>query len=137
MTANHLPESPVSFLTVANKILDLSHQEPLSGSLDAATLVFDDLSQIRNGFLVVTQSDVVVGIGVVPVLHSPEVHGVTTHVTDHVLCIVFPSQLGIAFGKPGPGKTIHQWLRLVESAHIREGGCCLVESSLLELSLAQ
>ena len=137
MTAYHLPESPVSFLAVADKILYLSHQEPLSGSLDAATLMFDDLSQIGDGFLVVTQSDVVVGIGIVPVLHSPEVHGIATHVADHVLSIVFPSQLGIAFGKPGPCQSIHQWLRMVEPAHIREGGCSLVESPLLELRLAQ
>ena len=70
---------------------NLPQQKPLSGLLNLAPLMLDDFPQIGDGFLIVAFTDVVVGIGVVPVFHGTEVHGVTAHVADHVFRIVFPS----------------------------------------------
>ena len=80
---------------------------------------------------------VIVGIGVVPVFHSPEVHRVTTHVTNHVLCVVFPVQLCIALCQPSSCQSVHQGLRLVETTHIAEGSSSFVEFTFLKLRLAQ
>ena len=137
MAADYLAEGALCLAAVAQFLLYLSHQEPFAGSLLPALFVFDDFSQIGHGFLVVLGAYVVVGIGVVPVLHGSEVDGVAAHVSDHVLGIVQPVHLCVALGQPGPCQPVLQYLRLVQVAHVAEGGGGLVEGSLLELRLAQ
>ena len=48
--------------------LELPHQVPLARPLLAAHLVFDYLAQVRYGLGVLPRVDVIVGIGVVPLL---------------------------------------------------------------------
>ena len=81
-------------------------------------------------------AQVVVGVGVVPVLGSAVVDGVAAHVADDVLSIVQPVELRVALGKPGTGYAVLHGLRLVELAHIGKGGGGLVEGTFLELCLA-
>ena len=97
----------------------------------------DHFAEVRDSFLVVSLPDVVVGVGIVPVLDSAVVYRVTVHVADDILGVVEPSQLGIAFGQPSLGQPVLQRLCLIEPAHVGEGGGSLVEGTLLELSLAQ
>ena len=137
MTAHHLLEGSLCLGTVAELPLYLSHQEPLAGSLLAALLVLDDFPQIGHGLLQFTIPQIVVSVGVIPVLHGTEVHRVTVHVAYHVLCIVEPVEFHIAFGEPGTGQSVLHGLRLVESAHIGERCGRLVEGTFLELRLAQ
>ena len=125
--AHHMTESIVSLLTVSQQGMYLSIQEPLAGLLLAAFLVFDNLAQIRQSLLVAFTADVVVGIGVVPILHSPVVHRVTTLLGDDILGIVQPVQLHITLGQPCTGNAMNSGLRLVQAAHIRERCCGLFE----------
>ena len=97
----------------------------------------DHLPQIGHGLLIVALGDIVVGIGVVPVLHGPEVHRVAAHVADHVFGVVHPSQFRVALGKPGSGESFLHGLGVVEPCHIGEGGGGFLEGSLLELRLTQ
>ena len=137
MTAYHLAEGALGLPTVAQLLLYLPHQIPLAGFLLMALLVLDHLLQIGHGFLIVLRADIVVGVGVVPVLHGAEVDGVAAHIADHVLGIVEPVEFCVALGEPGTGQTVLHNLRLVDVAHITEGGGGLVEVTLLELRLAQ
>ena len=80
--------------------------------------------------------DVIVGIGVVPFLDGPPVEGVAAHVADHVLGIIEPFLFDIAFGQPCPGLAIDGRLRLIEAAHVGEGGGGFIECSFVELRAA-
>ena len=103
---DHMLIGLVSFLTVSQLGLYLSHQIPLPGALYATSFMTDHLPQIRHGFLVVTLGDIVVRIGVVPILHGSEIHRVTAHITDHVLRIVQPAQFRITLGEPRSGESV-------------------------------
>ena len=107
MTADNLAKGLIGFLAMTQFSLDLSQQKPLSGTLYPSALVLDHLLQIGHSLLVFLHVDIIVGIGVVPVFHSPEVHRVTTHIADHVLCVVFPVELCIAFCQPGLRQSVH------------------------------
>ena len=98
---------------MSEQSLQLSHQEPLAGLLLAAGLVTDDLAQVGNGLGIALAVDVVVGIGVVPVLDGTPVHGVAALLGDDVLGIVDPPQLRVALGQPGTGTPQDGGLRLV------------------------
>ena len=137
MTAHHLLIGLIGRLAVAQQVLNLSHQEPLPGLLRLATLVLDGLAQIGHSLLVVARADIVVGVGVIPVVHGAEVHRVAAHIAYHVLGIVEPAEFRIAFRQPGFRQTALHGLRLIEARHIGEGGSGLVEGTLLELRLAQ
>ena len=137
VTAYHFSEGPLCFGSVAQLTLYLSQQEPLTGLLSAALLVLDYLFQIRDSLLKLSCAQIIVGIGVVPVLNRAEIHRVTVHVANHVLSIIEPVEFRIAFGEPGTGQSVLHGLRLVESAHIGEGGGSLVESTFLELGLTE
>ena len=127
----------VGFLTMTQLRLDLAHQIPLPGALHVSPFMSDHLPEIGHRLLVVTLGDIVVRIGIVPVLHRPEVHRVTTHVTDHVLGVVEPPQFRVALGEPRSGKPVLHRLGVVEPCHIGEGGGGLLEGPLLELRLTQ
>ena len=129
----HLAESLVGSIAMAQFGLQLSEQEPLAGTLLATHLVLDNLAQVGDGTLVVAHVDVVVGIGVVPLFLGMPVDGVAAHVAYHVLGIVEPILLNIAFGQPGAGLAVDGRLGLVKAAHIREGGGGFVEGPLMEL----
>ena len=118
MTAHGLAEGLICLLAVPQQVLDLSHEEPLPGALCVAPLVLDDLIEIGHGLLVVAQTDIVVGVGVVPVLDGPVVYRVAAHVAYHVLRVVEPSQFGIALGQPGFGQAALHGLRRIEAAHV-------------------
>ena len=122
---------------VAQRCLDLSHDKPLAGFLRLAVLTADDLPQQGHGALQLARAQVVVGHGLVPCRLCAVVDGVAVLVADDVLGIVYPVQLGIAAGQPSTGNAVDGGLRLVEAAHVAEGGGGLVEGSLLELRLAQ
>ncbi len=123
----------VSLAVVAESLIELSEQEPLAGFLLAAHLVFDHLAQVGDGLLVVACVDIVVGVGVVPLLAGTPVDAVALHVAYHVLGIVEPAFLHVALGQPGPCAPIDGGLGLIEPAHVgkRRGG--LVELALIEL----
>ena len=118
---------------VAQRCLHLSHEEPLACALLASHLVLDDVAQVGNSFLVFARVYVVVGVGVVPLLACRPVDGVALHVAYHVLGIVEPTLLDVAFGEPCPRLGVDGWLRLIQSAHVVERGSSLVERSLVEL----
>ena len=89
--AHHVAEGFVSVLAVAQLRMELSHQKPLAGFLLATGLMLDDLAQIGDGLFVAFAADVVVGIGIVPVLDGTIVHRVATLLRYHILCIVEPA----------------------------------------------
>ena len=134
---DHVLIGLVGFLAVPQQGLDLSHQIPLPGALHATPFMTDHLPQIRHRLLIVALGDIIVRIGVIPVLHRPEIHRVAAHVSDHVLSVVQPAQLRIALGEPCSGESVLQGLGVVESGHIGEGGSGLLEGTLLELRLTQ
>ena len=115
--------------------LHLSHDEPLACLLRLAVLVLDHLPEVGDGLFVLSLMDIVVGIGLVPVVLCAIVDGVATGVAHHILGIVYPVQLRVTVGQPGTGQSVDGRLRLIQTAHIAEGGGSLVELTLLELRL--
>ena len=130
---NHFLESFVGGFLVAQLCFQLSKQIVFAGLLLLSHLLLDDAPQVGNGLFVVTRVDIVVGIGVVPFLLRPPVDGVTAHVTNHVFGVVYPILLNIAFRQPSTGTAVDGRLRLVEAAHIAEGGGSIVEGALVKL----
>ena len=133
VTADGLCKGMLCLGTIAQLLLYLSHEEPLAGLLLVSALMLDYFAQVWHRLLVVLRPDIVVCIGVVPVLHCPEVHRVAAHIADDVLGIVEPFQFSIALCEPGSGHTALHGLCLVEACHITECGCCFVEVAFLEL----
>ena len=99
--------------------------------------MLDGLAQIRHSLGVITHADVVVGVGVIPILNGTEIHRVATHVTNHVLGIVSPAQHGVAFSQPRTGKSAAGRIAQVQACHIREGSGGLFKLSHLELCLTK
>ena len=95
------------------QILNLSHKEPFAGTLHLASLVLYGLAQIWYCLLIVGFANVVVGVGVVPVLNGTEVHRVATHIANHVLSIISPTKLCVAFCEPSTSQSAHQRLTLI------------------------
>ena len=116
--------------------LELTQEKPFPGALLLAHLVLDDLAQVGDGLLVFSGVDVVVGVGVVPLLHGAPVERVAAHVAYDILRVVEPVLLDVAFCEPGACLPVDGRLRLVEAAHVVEGGGRLVESSLVKLRAA-
>ena len=77
--------------------------------------------------------DVVVGQRVIPFLAGAPVDRVAAHVADDILGIVEPAFLHVALGQPGARPAVDGRLRLIETAHISEGGGSGVEVALIEL----
>ena len=123
----------VSQLAVSERSLQLSHEKPLAGFLLAAHLVLDDFAQVGDGFLVFAGVYVIVGVGVVPLLHCPPVERVALHIAYHVLGIVHPALLDIRLGEPCACLAVDGRLCLVKAAHVGEGRCRVLERSLMEL----
>ena len=131
--ADHLSERLIGFFLLTYGSLQLSHQEPLSCFLFAAHLMTDDLPQIRYRFLILTQMDIIIGIGIIPLLHGSPVHGVTLHLGNHILSIVEPVLFDIALGQPCPRLTVDGRLGGIEPAHIGKGGGSILEGALMKL----
>ena len=123
----------VGEVAVAEGCLHLSHEKPLAGALLLAHLMLDDLAQIGDGLLILSGVDIIVGIGVVPLLFGMVVDGVAAHVANHVLGIVEPVLFDVAFGEPGACLAVDGGLGLIETAHVGESGCCLIEGTFMEL----
>ena len=77
--------------------------------------------------------DIVVGVGVVPLFARVPVDGVALHVAHHVFGVVEPFLLYVALGQPGACLAVDGGLRLVEPAHVVEGGGGFVEGAFVEL----
>ena len=93
----------------------------------------DDLPQIGYRLLVLTQMDIVIGIGIIPLLYGSPVHGVTLHLGNHILSIVEPVLFDIALGQPCPRLTVDGRLGGIEPAHIGKGGGSILEGALMKL----
>ena len=117
--------------------LQLSHEEPLTGTLFPASLMFYDLSQIGHRFGILTRTDEVVSMRIVPVFHCTIVHRVALHVPYHVLRLIQPPKFHIAFCQPSPCNAVDMGTCLKQAAHIREGSSSLFKLALLELRLTQ
>ena len=130
---NHFLVGLIGLLLVAESRFELSHKEPFTCALLPPHLMFDDFSQVGDGFLVFAGVNIVVGIGIVPFLGRMPVDGVAAHLTYHILCVIEPFLLEVAFGEPCAGLGIDGRLCLVEPAHIRESGSGLVKSPFVEL----
>ena len=76
---------------------------------------------------------IIVAQSVVPLLLCPPVNAVTLHIAYHVLGIIEPVALHIAFCKPCTRLAIDGGLSLVQARHIRKGGGGLVEGAFVEL----
>ena len=126
----------VRFGMMAQGRLDLSHQIPFARFLLLSHLVLDDLAQVGDGLLQFTRVDIIVSKGIVPLLGGPPVDAVALHVADHVLGIIEPVLLDVAFGKPCPRLAVDGGLRLVDSRHVGEGRRSLVKRSLVKLGAA-
>ena len=129
-------ESLISLLPVADGSLQLSHQIPLAGFLLVSHLMAYHLSEIGNRLPGIPRVDIVIGEGIIPFLLGTPVDGIALYVSDHIFCIVGPSQLDIAFGKPGARLAVDGRLGGVKAAHIGEGGSSSLEIPLLELRSA-
>ena len=86
--ADDVTKSIVSLLLMSQQRLYLPHQKPLTGLLFPAFLVTDYLAQIGHRLLVALAAQIVVGISVVPVGDSPEVHRVALLLADDILGLV-------------------------------------------------
>ena len=135
--AYHTGKSLVSLLLMAHQVLYLSHQVPLAGTLGFTAFVLDGLAQIGHGLGVIGHADVIVGVGVIPILNGTEIHRVATHVTNHVLGIVSPAQHSVAFGQPRTGQSAAGRIAQVQACHVREGSGSLFKLSHLELCLTK
>ena len=133
--SHHVLIGAVGLLLVSKLILDLSQQKPLAGTLNLSALVLDGFLEIGDGLHVVGLAEVVVGVGVVPILNGTEVHRVATHISNHVLGIISPTQFGVTFCEPSARQSAHQRFALIQSRHIREGSGSLFKLPHLELSL--
>ena len=129
-------ESLISLLLVADGSLQLSHQIPLAGFLLVSHLMAYHLPEIGNRLPGIPRVDIVIGEGIIPFLLGTPVDGIALDVSDYIFCIVGPSQLDIAFGKPGARLAVDGWLGGVKAAHIGEGGSSPLEIPLLELRSA-
>ena len=129
----HFPVSVVSLLGIAELFLQLSHDIPFPRPLLASSLMADYLAQIRHGFGIPSGFDIVVGVGVVPVLHRLPRQRVTLDFRNHVLRVVEPVLLRVASCEPRPRLAVDGRLCGVEAAHIRERGCRFLEFALHEL----
>ena len=123
----------VGLLLMPEFRLELSEQIVFASLLPLAHLVFDDLSQVGHSLSIIARVNVVVGHGIVPLLLCPPVDAVAAHVANHVLGIVDPSLFDVALCQPGTCTAVDGGLRLVEAAHVVEGGGSLVEGTLVEL----
>ena len=132
-----MAEGVVGLLPTAQQGVYLAIQEPLAGLLLTALLVSDDLPQVWQSLLVTLAADIIVGIGVVPVLHGTIVHRVATLFVDDVLRLIQPVQFHIALRQPRTGNAENGELCLIEATHIRERSGSLLKLSLLELRLTQ
>ena len=129
-------ESLISLLLVADGSLQLSHQIPLAGFLLVSHLMAYHLPEIGNRLPGITRVDIVIGEGIIPFLLGTPVDGIALDVSDHIFCIVGPSQLDVAFGKPGARLAVDGRLGGVKAAHIGEGGSSPLEIPFLELRAA-
>ena len=129
-------ESLISLLLVADGSLQLSHQIPLAGFLLVSHLMAYHLPEIGNRLPGIPRVDIVIGEGIIPFLLGTPVDGIALDVSDHIFCIVGPSLLDIAFGKPGARLAVDGRLGGVKAAHIGEGGSSPLEIPLLELRTA-
>ena len=132
----HPAVSAVSRVGLAHSGIELTQQEPLTGTLLTAHLVVYHPAHIGYGAVVVGRTERVVGIGIVPLLDGAPVHRVAGHVAYHVLGIVEPAPLSVALGEPGPGLAVDSGLGGIETAHVREGRGRLVEGSHVKLGTA-
>ena len=133
--ADNSAESLVCLLLIAHQIVYLTKQIQLACLLHLAFLVLDGLLQIWYRLGVFGCTNVVVGVGIVPILNGTKIHRVATHIANHVLSIVSPIKFGVALSQPSSSQSAHQWLTLIQSGHIRECGSSLFELSHLELRL--
>ena len=129
-------EGFVSLLVVPECGLHLSEQEPFARLLLRSHLVFDDFSEVGNGLGQPAAVQIVVGEGVVPLLHGAPVHGIAAHLGDDILGIVEPVVLDVAFGKPRPRLAVDGGLCLIEPCHVGKRGGSLVKVALVELRTA-
>ena len=129
----HLAVGFVGLVLPAQLGQELPHEEPFAGPLLAAHLMLDHLAQVGDGLLVLMGVDMVVGVGVVPFFPRVPVDRVALHVAHHVFGVVEPFLLYVALGQPGACLAVNGGLRLVEAAHVVEGGGGLVESTFVEL----
>ena len=120
---------------MSQQILYLPHKIPLAGFLHLPTLVSDGFLQIRHGFLILPLSDIVVGIGIIPVVYGTEIHRVTAHIAYHVLGIIPPPQLCVAFCQPRPCQSASHGIAQIQAGHIRECGSSLFKLPHLEFGL--
>ena len=130
---HHVLESLVGLRALALCRIDLSQQIPFARLLLLAHLVLDYLLQVGNGLVKPLLVQVVVGIGVVPLLHGAPVQRVAVHLRYHVLGIVGTVVLYVAFRQPRPCLAVDGRLRLVEAAHIGKGDGGLLKLALHEL----
>ena len=64
----------------------------------AAHLMFDDFLKIGYGLGIATRMDIIVGISVIPFFYGTPVKRVALHLRNHVLSVIEPVLLDIAFG---------------------------------------
>ena len=121
MLSQHALVCLVSLFLVADKPLQLPHQEPFPCTLLTPHLVLDYLPEIRNCLVIFLRVYIVISKSVVPLLHGTPVHRVTLHVPNHILRIIHPTVFNITLCKPRPRLTENRRLCMVQSCHIGEG----------------
>ena len=131
--AHHMAVGLIRLGAMAECRFKLSEQIPLTCPLHSAHLVAYYFLQIGNGSGIVASVNIVIGIGIVPLFLCPPVHRIALHVANNVFCIVEPVFFDVTLGKPCPCPSVDGGLGFIESAHVREGRGCIVESSLMEL----
>ena len=99
---------------VAEQGLYLSHDEPLACALLASHLVAYDAAQILGSVGIVGCAQIVVGERIVPLLLCSPVYRVAPCGTYHVLGVIVPPFLYIAFGKPSSRLAVYGRLCAVE-----------------------
>ena len=131
--ANHLSESLVGFGLVSQRGLQLAHEVPFARALLLAHLVLDDVAQVGNGLGVVGRVDVVVGVGVVPLLARSPMQAVALHVSYDILGVVEEIVFYVALGQPSACAAVDGRLGGIEAAHVVERGGRTIKVALEKL----
>ena len=133
----HTPISLRSLSVVSKGSLKLPKEIILTRFLLAPHLMTDDTPQIFHGLLIVARMDIIVGVGIIPLLLCAPMDGVALHIADHILSIVEQVVLHIRLRKPGTGPSVDGRLGGVDTAHVGKGGCSGIKIAFVKLGTSQ
>ena len=93
----------------------------------------DNIAEVGDSLGIVSDMNIIVGEGIVPLFPGLPGDGVALRIADNVLSVITVAILYIALCQPRLRAHADGGLGLIETAHIRESGGRTVEVALMEL----